>query len=217
MRISPCAAAAGRIQPSDAELIAILIGSGTVGCSAVSVAQEVLGGAGHSLHDLGRFSIKDLQKHKGIGEAKAITIAAALELGRRRQLSDLRERPRITSSRDAFQVIAPLLTDLNHEEFWVLLLNQANEVREKRRISSGGMTATVVDVRIFFRMALEAQCAGVIAVHNHPSGDPAPSRADIDMTAKIVAIASPLGIVVHDHIIVGRDGHASFKALGLLG
>ena len=201
---------------SDAELIAILIGSGTVGCSAVSVAQEVLGGAGHSLHDLGRFSIKDLQKHKGIGEAKAITIAAALELGRRRQLSDLRERPRITSSRDAFQVIAPLLTDLNHEEFWVLLLNQANEVREKRRISSGGMTATVVDVRIFFRMALEAQCAGVIAVHNHPSGNLKPSQADITLTQKLVQAGKVVDVPLLDHLIVSERGYYSFDDEGLL-
>ncbi len=201
---------------SDAELLAILIGSGIVGESAVSLAQNILESAGYSLHVLGRQSLKDLQQVKGIGPAKAITIAAALEIGRRRQLSDLRDRPRITSSRDAFNVIAPLLTDLYHEEFWVLLLNQANEVIDRKRISSGGMTATVVDSRQFFRMAIEGKAVAVIAVHNHPSGNLKPSQADIQLTQKLVQAGKTVEIPVLDHLIVSERGFYSFADEGMI-
>lgn len=201
---------------SDSELLAILIGSGTVGESAVALGQRILGDTDHSLHDLGRKSVKDLQRYKGIGEAKAITIAAALELGRRRQLSDLRKRPKVTCSRDAYQVIAPLLTDLYHEEFWVLLLNQANEVMDRKMVSSGGLTATIVDVRVFFRHALEGKAAGVIAVHNHPSGNLKPSQADIVLTQKLAQGGKLIELPLLDHLIVSERGYYSFADEGLL-
>jgi DNA repair protein RadC len=202
---------------SDAELIAILIGSGIVGESAVSLAQDLLSKADNSLQVLGRQSLQTLQKVKGIGPAKAITIAAALEIGRRRQLSDLKDRPRITSSRDAFQVIAPLISDLYHEEFWVLLLNQANEVIARHKISSGGMTATVVDSRQFFRMAIEGKAVAVIAVHNHPSGNLKPSQADIQLTQKLVQAGKTVEIPVLDHLIISERGFFSFADEGMIG
>ena len=201
---------------SDAELIAILLGSGIPGHNALHVAQSLLKTVDYSLHDLGRQSIKDFKKIKGIGEAKAILVSAALELGRRRQLSDLRERPKITCSKDAYQTIAALIADLYHEEFWVLLLNQANEVLERKKISSGGMTATVVDARIFFRTALDGKAAGVIAVHNHPSGNLKPSQADIALTQKLVAAGKTLELPVLDHLIVSERGYFSFADEGML-
>lgn len=201
---------------SDTELIAILIGSGTVGESAVALAQNMLERSDHSLHTLGRRSLKELQTIKGIGPAKAVTIAAALEIGRRRQMSDIRERPRITCSRDAFNVIAPLVTDLYHEEFWMLLLNQANEVIDRKKISSGGMTATVVDTRQFFREALDGKAVGVIAVHNHPSGNLKPSQADIQLTQKLVQAGKVVEIPLLDHLIVSERGFYSFADEGMI-
>jgi DNA repair protein RadC len=201
---------------SDSELLAILIGSGTVGESAVALAQRMLENANHSLHDLGRKTIKEFQHFKGIGEAKSITIAAALEIGRRRQMSDMRQRPRVTCSRDGYNVIAPMLTDLYHEEFWVLLLNQNNEVLDRRLISSGGMAATIVDMRVFFRAAIEGKAVGVIAVHNHPSGSLKPSQADISLTQKLVQAGKIVEIPVLDHLIVSEKGYFSFADEGLL-
>ena len=201
---------------SDSELLAILIGSGSVGESAVALSQRILSDFDHSLHDLGRKSLKELQRYKGIGEAKAITIAAALEIGRRRQISDLRKRPRVTCSRDAYQVIAPMLADLYHEEFWVLMLNQANEVMDKSMVSSGGLTATIVDIRVFFRIALEGKAAGVIAVHNHPSGNLKPSQADITLTQKLVQGGKTIELPVLDHLIISEKGYYSFADEGLL-
>jgi DNA repair protein RadC len=166
-------------------LLAILLGSGTVGVSAVSLAQEILSSVDNNLHELGKRSVSELKRFKGMGEAKAITITAALEIGRRRQISDLRERPRVTGSRDAFNAIAPLLTDLHHEEFWVLLLNKANEVFSRERLSTGGMSGTVVDVKMLFKVALDARAAAVIAIHNHPSGSLQPSQADTDLTRRL--------------------------------
>jgi DNA repair protein RadC len=201
---------------SNAELLAILIGSGTVGESAVTLAQNILQASDHSLHVLARQSLKELQHIKGIGPAKAITIAAALEIGRRRQLTDLRDRPRITCSRDAFNVIAPLITDLYHEEFWVLLLNQANEVIDRKKVSSGGMTATVVDSRQFFRMAIEGKAVAVIAVHNHPSGNLKPSQADIQLTQKLVLAGKTIEVPLLDHLIVSERGFYSFADEGMI-
>ena len=201
---------------SDSELLAILIGSGSVGESAVALSQRILSDFDHSLHDLGRKSLKELQRYKGIGEAKAITIAAALEIGRRRQISDLRKRPRVTCSRDAYQVIAPMLADLYHEEFWVLMLNQANEVMDKSMVSSGGLTATIVDIRVFFRIALEGKAAGVIAVHNHPSGNLKPSQADITLTQKLVQGGKTIELPVLDHLIISEKGYYSFADEGVL-
>lgn len=206
----------GRQALSDAELLAILIGSGTTGLSAVALAQQVLQSVDCDLNDLGKCSLPDLQKFPGIGEAKAVTIAAALELGRRRQLSDLRERPRVTHSRDAFQAIAPLLTDLQHEEFWLLLLNKANEIFARERLSSGGMSGTVVDLKMVLKAALQAKAAAFIAVHNHPSGNLQPSQADIDLTRRLKQSGHLIDLPLLDHLIVSERGYFSFADEGLM-
>ncbi len=201
---------------TDSELLAILIGSGTVGQSAVGLAQEILAHAGHSLHELGRKTINDLQIHKGIGEAKAITIAAALEIGRRRQLADLRTRHRIQCSRDAFEAIGPMLAELHHEEFWILLLNNAGEVTDRKCVSSGGMTGTVVDIRKVFGLALEGKAAAIVAVHNHPSGNLQPSAADLKLTKKLAEAGVIMEVRLLDHLIVSIQGYYSFKDEGHL-
>ncbi len=206
----------GRQALSDAELLAILIGSGTTGLSAVALAQQILQSVDGDLNDLGKCSLPDLQKFPGIGEAKAVTIAAALELGRRRQLSDLRERPRVTHSRDAFQAIAPLLTDLQHEEFWLLLLNKANEIFARERLSSGGMSGTVVDLKMVLKAALQAKAAAFIAVHNHPSGNLQPSQADIDLTRRLKQSGHLIDLPLLDHLIISERGYFSFADEGLM-
>jgi DNA repair protein RadC len=206
----------GKQALSDTELLAILIGSGTVGESAVALAQRILASVGDNLHELGKRSVKELQRFKGVGEAKAITIAAALELGRRRQLSDLRERPRLQSSRDAYDAVAPLLTDLHHEEFWLLLLNRANEVFAREQLSTGGASGTVVDLKLVFKAALDARAAAVIAVHNHPSGNLQPSVADVELTEKLRKAGQLLDIPLLDHLIVSERGYYSFADEGRL-
>ncbi len=206
----------GKHTLSDAELLAILLGSGSIGQSAVALAQDILSSVDGNLHELGKRSVSELCRFKGVGEAKAISIAAALELGRRRQLSDLRERPRISGSRDAFQAIAPLLTDLHHEEFWVLLLNKANEVFARERLSSGGMAGTVVDVKILFKTALDARAAAVLAVHNHPSGNLQPSQADVELTRRLRKAGEVLDLPLLDHLIVSERGYFSFADEGML-
>ena len=204
----------GKQALSDAELLAILIGSGTYGESAVAVAQGILASVDYNLNELGKRSLPDLQKFRGIGEAKAIAIAAALELGRRRQLSDLRERPRITHSRDAFNTIAPLLTDLHHEEFWLLLLNKANEVFARERLSTGGMSGTVVDIKMVLKAALDGKAAAFIAIHNHPSGNLQPSQADVDLTRKLKQSGAILDLPLLDHLIISERGYYSFADEG---
>jgi DNA repair protein RadC len=206
----------GRAALSDAELLAILLGSGSVGESAVDLARKILASVEHNLHELGKSSIKDLQKFRGMGEAKAITIAAALELGRRRQLSDLRERPRIQSSRDAFNTIAPLLSDLSHEEFWVLLLNRANEVIGRERLSTGGSSGTVVDIKVTLKAALDARASAFIAIHNHPSGNLQPSQADRQLTDKLRQAGALLELPLLDHLIISERGYFSFADEGVL-
>jgi DNA repair protein RadC len=204
----------GKQALSDAELLAILLGSGTTGESAVAVAQTILASVDNNLNDLGKRTLNDLRKFRGIGEAKAITIAAALELGRRRQLSDLRERPRITHSRDAYQTIAAMLADLPHEEFWILLLNKANEVFARERLSSGGMSGTVVDVKMVLKAAIDGKAAAFIAVHNHPSGNLQPSQADIDLTRKLKQSGALLDLPMLDHLIISERGYFSFADEG---
>ena len=204
----------GRHALSDAELLAILLGSGCVGESAVALSQRILASVENNLHELGKRSVRDLQRFKGIGEAKAITISAALELGRRRQLSDLRERPRVTCSRDAYNAIAALLSDLHHEEFWLLLLNKANEVFTRERLSTGGMAGTVVDVKLLFKTALDARASAVIAIHNHPSGSLQPSQADIDLTRRLKKAGELLDLPLLDHLIISERGYYSFADEG---
>jgi DNA repair protein RadC len=207
----------GKQALSDAELLAILIGSGTVGQSAVALAQEILQQSNNNLNELGRKTHKELEKkHKGIGLAKAITIVAALEIGRRRQISDIPERPKIESSKDAAKMIAPLIADLNHEEFWMLFLNRNNEVTERRKISQGGSSSTVVDVKMLFKTAIELNASGIIAVHNHPSGSLQPSKADLLLTNKIKEAGLVLDIKLLDHLIISERGYYSFADNGTL-
>jgi DNA repair protein RadC len=206
----------GRHALSDAELLAILLGSGSIGESAVGLAQRILGTVDNNLHELGKRSIKELQRFKGIGEAKAITIAAALELGRRRQLSDLRDRPRVSSSRDAYLAVCTLLNDLHHEEFWLLFLNKANEIFGREQLSVGGSAGTVADVKIAFKMAIDAKAAAIIAIHNHPSGNLKPSEADIQLTRKMREAGKILDIPLLDHLIISERGYYSFADEGMM-
>jgi DNA repair protein RadC len=201
---------------SEAELIAILIGSGNADESAVELSRRILASVTNNLHELGRKTISDLQKFKGIGEAKAITIMAALELGRRRKESEPTERPKINSSADAANIFKPLLSDLPHEEFWVLLLNRNNLVIDKMIISRGGITGTVIDVRIIMKMALECLACSIILCHNHPSGNLIPSEADKEITRKIKDAGKLFDISVLDHVIVGNNSYFSFADEGLI-
>jgi len=201
---------------SDAELIAILIGSGTPKLSAVDVAKKVLQSVENNLNGLARLSVKDLMKAKGIGEAKAITIIAALELGRRRKELEPEQKPKISSSKDAFEILNGDLMDLPHEEFWVLLLNRANRVYKKKRVSEGGVSGTVADPKIIFKLALEELASGVIVAHNHPSGNLTASQSDIDLTRKLKEAGKFLEIQLLDHLILTGQKYFSFADEGLL-
>ena len=206
----------GRDVLSDAELIAIIIGSGSREESALGLSQRILNAVGNNLNQLGRCNIKDLMEFKGIGEAKAISITAAMELGRRRQLSSIKDRPKVTSSKDAFNLIAPTIVDLPHEEFWILLLNRSNQVIGRERVSKGGVAGTVVDAKIIFKTALQALASSVILCHNHPSGNLKPSQADIDITKKLKQGGVSIDISVLDHLIVSDRGYYSFADEGVI-
>ncbi len=201
---------------SDAELIAILLGTGTASMSAVDVAKSMLQQAGNNLDDLARFTVKDLMKIKGIGEAKAITIVSALELGRRRKDSGATDRPKIAVSKDAYELLKGDLMDIPHEEFWLLLLNRANRVIKKHKISLGGVHGTVADPKIIFKTALEELASGIIVAHNHPSGNLTPSQQDIDLTRKLKEAGKLLEIQLLDHLIVAGKQYYSFADEGLL-
>lgn len=206
----------GRMALSDAELIAILLGSGTTTLSAVDLAKALLQNANNNLDELARCSIKDLTKVKGIGEAKALTIISALEIGRRRKDHVGIDKPKITSSSDAYHEIKSVLLDKDHEEFWVLLLNRANKVVKKVQISQGGVAGTVADPKIIFKVALEELCSGIILAHNHPSGNLSASQADIDLTKKLKAGGQLLDIQVLDHLIIAGKKYLSFADEGML-
>lgn len=206
----------GKSALSDAELIAILIGSGIKSMSAVDVGKKILNEADNNLNELAKFSVKDLQKIKGIGEAKAITIVSALELGRRRKGEEYKEKVRITSSNDIYQLIKPELMDLQKEEFWIILLNRANRLIKKEQISSGGVSGTVADPKIIFKAALEQYASSIILVHNHPSGNLKPSQADINLTKKMKDAGVLLEIPILDHIIFSNEGYLSFADEGIL-
>lgn len=201
---------------SEAELVAILIGSGTAKTSAVELAKKVLLLSNNNLNELARLSVKDLMKIKGIGEAKAITIVAALELGRRRKAQDLDAKPKISSSKDAFDLIQGHLMDLPHEEFWVLLLNRMHQVVKKKRISEGGVSGTVADPKIIYKLALEDLASGVIVAHNHPSGNLKPSQSDIDLTRKLKEAGRFLEVQLLDHLIIANRNYFSFADEGLI-
>lgn len=206
----------GRNALSDAELIAILIGSGTRESSAVALSRQILNSSDNSLNDLGRLNVDELMRFKGIGEAKAISIIAALELGRRRRAEPSTERVQIKSSKSAFEIIQPEIGDLNHEEFLVLLLNRNNRVTSRERISSGGVAGTVVDPKIIFKIALDKRASALILAHNHPSGNLSPSKQDISLTKQVSEAGRLLDISVLDHLIVTEHGFYSFADEGMM-
>ncbi len=201
---------------SDAEIIALLIGSGTKNESAVELSKKVLKSANNNLNELGKLNIRDLTKMKGIGEAKAITILAALELGRRRKISEIIIKKKITQSKDVFELFQPTIGDLPHEEFWILLLNRSNRIIEKIKISQGGVSGTVIDVKIILKHAIEKLASSIILCHNHPSGNKAPSSADDAITDKLKSGAKLLDIQVIDHIIVADVEYFSYADEGKL-
>ncbi|EKT4551139.1 DNA repair protein RadC [Flavobacterium psychrophilum] len=196
---------------SDAELVAILIGSGSRAESAVQLSQRILASVDNNLNALGKLSIKQLTNFKGIGEAKAISIVAATELGRRRRTEETVELAKITSSKAVFEIMQPIIGELVHEEFWVLFLNNANKVIYKSQISKGGITGTVVDVRVVFKMALEQNATSIILTHNHPSGKLEASDADKNITKQLKLAGQQLSIPILDHIIITEKGYLSFQ------
>jgi DNA repair protein RadC len=209
--------AKGRQSLTDSELLAIILGSGSKGESAVELSKRILMDHQNNLNELGKISIKDLvNKYKGVGEAKAINIIAALELGRRRQSVDPLERAAIKSSKDAYQVLYPLVADLPHEEFWIVLCNRANKVIHKQFIGRGGVASVVVDAKIVMKCALEHLASSIILCHNHPSGNLKPSAEDIRLTKTVKEAASLFDISIIDHIIVCDNAYYSFADEGIL-
>lgn len=206
----------GKSALSDAELLAILLGSGSKTMSAVDLGKKILQNVDNNLHQLARLTIKDLVKFRGIGKAKAITILAALELGRRRNQLEEQEKPKIGGSSDAYELLKSDLLDIPHEEFWVILLNRANRVVKKYQISQGGVAGTVADPKIIFKAALEELASGIILAHNHPSGNLKASQADVDLTKKLAAGGRLLEIQVLDHLIIAGQKYFSFADEGLI-
>jgi DNA repair protein RadC len=200
----------GRRHLSDAELIAILIGSGNKQESAVELSKRILNAYSNDLNQLSKLSVQEFVKFNGIGDAKAISIIAALELGRRRKEQQSLEKPKITCSRDAYDLLAAQFRDLQHEEFWVLLLNRANLVLAKHLVSKGGQSGTIADPKIIFNLALLGHASAVLLAHNHPSGNLQPSKADCELTTKLVSGAKLLDLQVVDHLILSDSGYFSF-------
>jgi DNA repair protein RadC len=200
----------GKSVLSDAELIAILIGSGSRKESAVELSKRILASVDNNLNALGKMSLTQLQNFKGIGEAKAISIIASMELARRRKSEEVVELVKITSSKMVFQIMQPIIGELSHEEFWVLYLNNSCKVIYKSQLSKGGITGTVVDVRMVFKTALEQNATSIILTHNHPSGKLEASEADITITKKLKLAGKQLDIPVLDHIIITENGYYSF-------
>lgn len=206
----------GKTSLSDSELLAILIGSGSRNESAVQLCQRILASANNNLTQLGKLSVQQLMQFKGVGEAKAISIASALELGKRRQNEATAELKKITSSKAVFEIMQPIIGELPHEEFWVLYLNNSNKVIYKSQISKGGITGTVVDSRLIFKMAFEHFATSIILVHNHPSGKLQASEADKQITRKLQEAGKYLEIQVLDHLIVCQNAYLSFADENLL-
>ncbi|SHI54813.1 DNA repair protein RadC [Cruoricaptor ignavus] len=206
----------GRAALSDAELLAIILKIGHREASAVELARRILKTVDGSWHELSKMSVKDLTKFKGIGEVKAIEILTALEIGRRRASQEIPDKPVITGSRMAYEIFKPHLADLQREEFWAVFLNQRNRVLHIECLTRGGIVASVVDVRVLFRMALEHYATGIIVAHNHPTGVLAPSTQDVEITRQIKAAGSTLQIQLLDHLIIGQGGFYSFAEEGAL-
>lgn len=201
---------------SDAELIAIILGSGSRNESAVELAKRILATAENSFHKLARFSVNELTQFQGMGNAKAVSVVAAMEIARRRSEKQADPDQRIRTSHDAFDLMAPLLMDLNYEEFWVIILHQSNRVIARKKISQGGIAGTVTDIRIILKEALLHSAASIILVHNHPSGNLEPSIPDINITKKIKEGAALIDVRVLDHIIIGEAKYYSFADNGTM-
>ncbi|NNL15488.1 MAG: DNA repair protein RadC [Flavobacteriaceae bacterium] len=206
----------GKSALSDAELVAILIGSGNRDESAVALCKRVLASVDNNLSELGKLSVKQLMDFKGIGEAKAVSIAAAMELGRRRRGEEALEKKKITSSASVFELMQPVIGELQHEEFWIIYLNNSNKVLQKHHLSKGGITGTLVDVRLVLKNALENGATSIILVHNHPSGTLKPSSADKQLTQKLKTASESLDIKVLDHLIVTEKAYFSFADENLI-
>ena len=206
----------GKSTLSDAELVAILIGSGNRSESAVDLCKRILASVDNNLSELGKLSTIQLMEFSGIGEAKAVTIAAALELGRRRRGEEALEKKKIISSESVFELMQPIIGELEHEEFWIVYLNNSNKVILKNQLSKGGITGTLVDVRLVLKNALEVGATGLILAHNHPSGTLKPSKADKQITSKLQIAAESLDIKVLDHLIVTENAYFSFADEAIL-
>lgn len=201
---------------SDAELIAILIGSGSRDESAVELSKRILASTNNNLNELGKRSIKQLMQFKGIGEAKAVTIAAALEIGRRRRETEVQKITKIASSRSVYELLHSRIGELQHEEFWIIFLNNSNVVLHTAQMSKGGITGTLVDVRLVMKQALEQSAVALILAHNHPSGTLKPSKADRQITQKLKSAAQALDIKILDHLIITQKAYFSFADEQLL-
>lgn len=206
----------GKSALSDSELLAIILGSGNTQESAVELSRRILKSVDNNWQKLSLLSIKDLMKFKGIGEAKAISVAAALEIGRRKASQEIPEKVSIKSSADAYTAFLEHLSDLRTEEFWVIFLNQKNQIIYKSQISKGGITGTIVDVRVLFKIALEHFATSIIVAHNHPTGNLKPSEADLKITKNIKSAGEILNIKLADHLIIGENAFFSFQDQGLL-
>ncbi len=201
---------------TDAELLAILIGSGTQNQTAVEVARKVLSLSKHNLVQLGRISIEELMSIKGIGEAKAVSVLAAMELGRRRQQAEFIKETPIRNSRQAYKLLAPILSDLDHEEFWIVLLNRKSVLIKYKCMTRGGFSGTIIDIKQVFHYAVEEKASFIILAHNHPAGTLSPSKQDIEITAKLVEAGGLLDISIADHLIITNNGFYSFSDEGEL-
>ncbi len=206
----------GKTALSDAELLAIIIGSGTRNKSAVELSKEILASYGNNLSDFSRVQISDLLKFNGIGEAKAINIIAALELGRRRQGSETPSKLKVVGAAMVYQHLKPFLGDLNHEEFYLIMLNHANEIIHTKQVSKGGMSSTIADGKIIFNMALTFQASSIIISHNHPSGNLNPSSQDLQLTKSLHEFGKYIDLPLLDHIIFTDNGYFSFAEQSLL-
>lgn len=206
----------GKASLSDAELIAILIGSGSRNESAVQLSKRILSSVDNNLNALGKLSLQQLMNFKGIGEAKAISIQASMELGRRRRAEEAVELKKITSSKSIFELMQPIIGELPHEEFWIIYLNNSNKVVSKSQLSKGGITGTLVDVRLVFKNAIEIGAVSIILIHNHPSGALKPSEADKQITRKLKLAGESLDIKILDHLIVTETNYFSFADEGIL-
>ena len=201
---------------SDAELLGILINSGTKEKSAVDLGRELLSLVNNNLNALGKLTISDLKKIHGIGTARAVTIAAALELGRRRKISEVPEALQIKCSKDVADIFQPLLSDLPHEEFWILFLNRSNRIINRMKLSQGGVSGTVTDVRMVMKKAIESLASGIIVCHNHPSGNLNPSEADSRITQKIKEAGNLIDVQLLDHLIISENEYYSFADNGMI-